>query len=244
MVIKCSQCGFTRDRSDILIGKKQYSTDRIIKKASRLLSIGVTVFTLTITGCSKQSDVSLFGFQFHKAATTEFVESIRKDSEAQVDDKGILSMPHEFRYLLALPIEANESSIKETLSKYNNDELSALFDSGWKVKVWLNSKDSYKLFRVKGRIKMADGKSTVAKFNEIREALGIRYGVPNRTLTKGDRKFCLWMAEGVNIVLTGNFKGYTSLQVIGFVNEDTENRQGLVEVFGEEVFAGQNGGAR
>ena len=37
---------------------------------------------------------------------------------------------------------------------------------------------------------------------------------------------------------------YASLVIEGFVNEDLENRQELVEVFGEEVLAGQKEGTK
>lgn len=214
----------------------------------RLFSIGMIVLfgvlTLITAGCGKQNDVLLFGFQFNKAPSADFVDNLCKDSETEVNDKGIVRLPQEFRYLLTLPIDADEQSAKKITSKYNKDELLAMSESGWKVKVWLNAKDHYKLFRIKGRIKMEDSESTVAKFNEIRETIGARYGVPNRTVTKGDSKFCLWMVDGVNIVVTGNFKGYTSLYVFGGVTEDGESREGLVEVFGEDVFSEQNGGTK
>lgn len=246
MEIKCSQCGFTSNGPNNHIAQKLKCPNmRVTKQVLIGVIVLVCALTLITAGCGKQNDVSLFGFHFNKAPSKEFVDHLCKDAEKEIDDNGIVRLSNrEFRYLLELPIDADERTAEKVAAKYNKDELLAMYESGWKVKIWLNSKDDYKLFRIKGRIKMEDSESTTAKFNEIRETLGGRYGVPNRTVTKGDSKFCLWMVDGVNIVVTGNFKGYTSLYVFGGVAEDGESRKGLVEVFGEDVFSEQNGGTK
>ena len=245
MEIKCSQCGFTSNGPNNHIAQKlKCSNMRVTKQVLIGVIVLACALTLITAGCGKQNDVSLFGFHFSKAPSKEFVDNLCKDAETEIDDNGIVRLSQEFRYLMALPIDADERTAEKVTAKYNKDELAAMCESGWKVKVWLNSKDDYKLFRIKRRIKMEDSESTTAKFNEIREALGGRYGVPNRTVTKGNSKFCLWMVDGVNIVVTGNFKGYTSLYVFGGVAEDDESRKGLVEVFGEDVFSEQNGGTK
>ena len=203
----------------------------------KMFSIGAAAMTcilsLAIAGCGKQNEVSLFGIQFNKTPAKELVDSMRDDSEAQ-DDDGIVRLPEEIRWIAAIPVNASEEAVKEFAAKYNKDELAEFIESGWRVTAWFNAKDAFKPFRVKAKLKIEDGESVTAKFDEIRKTLGERYGAPLRTVSKGDSKFCLWTIDGIHIVVTGNFGGYARLYVYGFVNDDSESCRGVAEVFGKE----------